>query len=63
MTGNEILPVLGFTIAIFSAFQGLFRWLAVPRVELRPRYSFPPEWNHINFYVGELYYSLHYIEV
>ncbi|MCL4553371.1 MAG: hypothetical protein M1305_07475 [Candidatus Marsarchaeota archaeon] len=34
MTGAEILAVTGLTIAIFSGFQGLFRWLATPRLEL-----------------------------
>lgn len=45
LTWNELFPVLGFTIAIFGAWQGLFRWLAAPRLEIELHSTAPtPFW-------------------
>ncbi len=57
MDGTEILTVTGLTIAVFSGSQGLFRWLATPRLRLQVHSTSGP----IPIRLPE--YALHHIEV
>ncbi|GEM_PF-6587325 len=57
LSGGELLQVFGLTVAIFGGFQGLFRWMAVPRLDIRmPLHPGPWAINDPN-------YAIHHIEI